>query len=872
MNGIAFPPDSSLGAPPGLPALALWREALARVREHLDVCKAHPARSVVLLPFAQLLPVAQSQWAALYPDGFAPHFETTHTWAQRLACFTPGPYDISFSAARDALTARDLLESARMALPRDAARDAFTPLLVQAALQVAPLAAAVPSRQRADWGRWAAEAVPAPSDGWLAHENALMRLALRWAAASDYATDVLFAARTLEQTDALIAFHGAQTDELTGSLIDFFTPEKSISLPLPAPPAPEASSAAERIRLHPAPDAESEARRAAACVLAHLAAGRAPVALASSDRALMRRVRALLGERLNVRDETGWKLSTTQSAAILMAALHACARQASSDDVLAWLKLAPAASAWPARAVPELEAYLRRHAVSQWPQSLPEDAPPHLEQALQAIHAARAACQAPRALPAWLTALRALLQAAGQWEPLAQDAAGARVLETLLLTDTAALHELPAARQRLSLPAFTAWAADALEAASFIPPAAPQPDLILLPLAQVMGRPLAALVLPGCDENHLPLAPEPPGLWTPPQRAHLRLPTQAAQQAAQQTAWQHALAVPYVDLLWRQGDERGQPLLASPLVRHLALQLGLNETADDPCSTRAIDPAPTPRPAPQGSALPVATLSASAYGDLRACPYRFFALRQLNLKEAPELDAGPDKRDFGNWLHATLHHFHERLKADPKADRPARAAWLDEAAQAVTQEKALSESDFLPFSAQWPALRESYLDWLTEHEKQGHHYERGEEDAAAALGPVTLQGRIDRIDRIDSAPGQPPRRLLLDYKTESLDRTRGRVKDAEDIQLPFYAALLPDDEVQAAYLSVSERAPVQTVDQRSLTALRDALVEGVSHDMRAIAAGAPLPALGEGSACTWCAARGLCRRDFWSEAPAPPRP
>ena len=110
------------------------------------------------------------------------------------------------------------------------------------------------------------------------------------------------------------------------------------------------------------------------------------------------------------------------------------------------------------------------------------------------------------------------------------------------------------------------------------------------------------------------------------------------------------------------------------------------------------------------------------------------------------------------------------------------------------------------------------------------------------------------------------------YKTESLDRTRSRVKDAEDIQLPFYAALLPDDEVQAAYLSVSERAPVQTVDQPSLTALRDALVEGVSHDMRAIAAGAPLPALGEGSACTWCAARGLCRRDFWSEAPAPPRP
>ena len=41
------------------------------------------------------------------------------------------------------------------------------------------------------------------------------------------------------------------------------------------------------------------------------------------------------------------------------------------------------------------------------------------------------------------------------------------------------------------------------------------------------------------------------------------------------------------------------------------------------------------------------------------------------------------------------------------------------------------------------------------------------------------------------------------------------------------------------------------------------LVEGVRHDMAALADGAPLPALGEGSACDHCAARGLCRKDFW---------
>ena len=29
---------------------------------------------------------------------------------------------------------------------------------------------------------------------------------------------------------------------------------------------------------------------------------------------------------------------------------------------------------------------------------------------------------------------------------------------------------------------------------------------------------------------------------------------------------------------------------------------------------------------------------------------------------------------------------------------------------------------------------------------------------------------------------------------------------------------------------------------------------------------APLPALGEGSVCEFCAVRGLCRKDYWADA------
>ena len=40
--------------------------------------------------------------------------------------------------------------------------------------------------------------------------------------------------------------------------------------------------------------------------------------------------------------------------------------------------------------------------------------------------------------------------------------------------------------------------------------------------------------------------------------------------------------------------------------------------------------------------------------------------------------------------------------------------------------------------------------------------------------------------------------------------------------------------------------------------------------------GAPLPALGEGSVCEFCAVRGLCRKDYWADAeqalPAPETP
>ena len=123
---------------------------------------------------------------------------------------------------------------------------------------------------------------------------------------------------------------------------------------------------------------------------------------------------------------------------------------------------------------------------------------------------------------------------------------------------------------------------------------------------------------------------------------------------------------------------------------------------------------------------------------------------------------------------------------------------------------------------------------------------------------MQIRGRVDRIDHL---PGGVV--MVLDYKTESSDKTRARISDPlEDTQMAFYAALLPQDTLRGAYVNISEKKTA-TMEQADIVQARDALIEGMLSDMQRIAEGAPLPALGQGKACEYCDARGLCRKDFW---------
>ena len=823
--------------------LNAWQGLLARIDAELRQLAAHPARSVVLLPYAQLMPLAARLWAAQFPDAFAPRFETTRNWATRAGWFTPGPHDLSFDHGRDLLTAAALLEGAGLA----AQRALLAGPLVEQATQLGQIAASLPPALRPDWAEQARGALPPVGDGPLALEAAVGRIAIAWAGGSDYATDVLFAPRVADALDALLIVPGLLPDPLTETLAEHYF-EKAVLL------QPESDAALGHIALHTCADAEDEAERAAACVLRQIEVGRVPVALIAGDRLLTRRINALLIERgAQLRDETGWKLSTTHAAAQLMAALHACAPRASTDEVLDWLKLAPAFDARQQRA---LERSLRRDAVRGWPQAalLTGDQP-----LTQHIESLRAPMIAARSLVDWLPALRTLLQRCGLWPLLAADVAGNAVIDALGLSDEALAdwRDWPAAQRRMGLAEFTRWVGEALEAASFRPPHPAAAQVVVLPLTQLLGRPFAALVLPGADEQRLPAAPEPPGPWSAAQRQALHLPTREDLRDAQAAAWALALRVPQVDVLWRHTDDSGEPLLPSPLVQSLQLQ-ELAALGAEGREARFVQIRPTERPQPRGDALPTQPLSASGYEMLRACPYRFFALRQLGLAEEGELDVDIDKRDWGNWLHDTLRGFHEALRVAPDADR---LTLIDAAAEAATEAlgPGLEPGEFMPFAVAWPTLRDAYLQWLAKHEAGGAQFKLAEESIDTQRGPLRLKGQIDRIDEVTDGAT-----LLIDYKTEPLARTRDRIKAGnEDTQLPFYALLSGADAPRAAYLNLAEREVPSLHELPELPMLAAQLYEGMAHDLARIAAGEPLPALGEGSVCDWCEARGLCRKDFW---------
>lgn len=863
------PPDA------GLAVAACWTR-LVREIAAFSRCEALASRDVVvLLPFAQHLPLARAAWLALDHAPWMPRFETTQTLLRSLGPPQPAASgELAFDPVADPLQATHLLREQVPDWPRRDPRGFALAVarLNDTAQALARARLALPPAHRAAWLE-RARALLAALTGPAQQERALARLALEWSnTASTTGADALHALRPA----AWVALRVGASDPLVESLLAAsLVPVLWLDADLRVPGL---RGAPGTVHVSECDDFEDEAQRAAAQVLAHLAQGEQPVALVALDRVLLRRVRALLErQQVPVNDETGWKLSTTRAGAGVMGLLRAVHPRAATDDLLDWLASAPV----PVDGAAALDAAWRRDGIT----ALRQVDEARLEPAALALWQQWLAIGEPLratrrlALGEWLSRLREALLRAGLWATLLDDAAGRQVIDALRCRAEPAAGSAWAeqsARVRFDADGLRDWVDGVLESVSFEPPspslggAAP---VILTPLARAMLRPFAAVVCPGADAAHLGAVPPPQALLGDLLAAELGLPSSTQRREHERRAFAQLLRVPRLTLLHRRRDG-AEPLQASPLL--LQLQFDGRDairSVPEPRTSLTVMCRPLARPLPVAPALLPDSLNATAYEALRACPYRFFAQRLLGLAEAEELDDAVDKRDYGTWLHAVLQDFHrQRLPGAPQDD----AALLLGIARAQQALLARDDADFLPFAVWFEDLLPRYLAWWHAEEALGANVIdtelelRAQLPAPASTG-VRLRGTLDRVDAVPGEGGQGAHRIL-DYKTTSETTLRERLRQPlEDTQLPFYVALLdasrgiPSGGVQAAYLSLDGREGVKLLAHPDVAASAALLLEGIAADFARLQAGAPMPALGEGSACEHCSARGLCRRDHWRE-------
>lgn len=696
------------------------------------------------------------------------------------------------------------------------------------------------------------------------------------------------------------------------------------------PILPEAL-AESRIKLQPAPfdwsrlrlcevaSLEEEAEQAAQCIIEWLLAGKQKIAVIAQDRVISRRLRALLERaQVYVADETGWKLSTTRAAACLTAWFEVVATRADTMALLDFLKspflvldnsLVEAVedkalsdhgenfdrdmhNIDKADVVMEIELALRRNnVVGNWESvlSVLERQPRAriwIAQIARLAHSyGNSASASRRSLREWTQISVQTLTELGMLTSLQEDSAGAQLVQMLqaLSTDCHALD------MHFSFSEWRAFIQLQMESTPFKQEQV-DPRVVMLPLNGARLRSFDAVYLIGGDAKHLPSKPQETLFFTNAVRRECGLITREERQLQQLRDFAELILSNHEVVLSWQSQVSGELNALSPWVEQIQLYLARQGQRALQSNRRTLQqhrlvPDQISQPRPAAPMLMPSSLSASGLSSLIACPYQFFAGRMLKLSAIDELSDMPEKRDYGDWLHAILKTYHDQLlivKMPLDADRVGLLQTISDAwfARVLRHSPAA-----LGYSMRWRKVIPAYVEWANQREADGWKFAFGEVWAEAQIhwqdGAILLRGRIDRIDERELDHGAVER-AVLDYKTKNKSSLRARLKNFEDHQLAFYGLLQAKIEVEgdtetkdavvqmlepvdtAHYVALElEREKTGDVEAEDYTRWKQELEIAIRKNMQAIQHGAGLPAQGIESVCQYCDVRGLCRKGAW---------
>lgn len=621
------------------------------------------------------------------------------------------------------------------------------------------------------------------------------------------------------------------------------------------------------LSLYAASSLEDEAQRGAQTVIRWLQAGKNNIAIIAQDRVVARRIRALLERaQVFVSDETGWKLSTTRTAAALAALLDVVTTRAETIALLDLLKSPCLFADLPEKAdrVMEIEHALRRaNVLGGWEAALAALSDMREARDLLTRIAEQADCFTGRnSLSEWGRVTDQVLQALGMRAALEADAAGVQVVSLLDML----VHDCGAMTHAFSFAEWRAFLSLQLECTPFVPEDVDR-RVVMLQLNGAQLRSFDAVLMVGTDADHLPSQLNETLFFANAVRRELGLATREVKQRLQLRDFAELLSANPEVVLSYQSHRDGEPNSVSTWIERLALTLERATTTAIPAHQVEIAPRTLnlhlpQMPKPSAPQLLPSKLSASGYNSLVACPYQFFATRMLGLSSLDELSDMPEKRDYGDWLHAILKTYHEAVR-DRRIALDRREELLREISQQIFDQSLAKSAAALGYYSRWQKAIPAYLEWANEREAKGWHFAFGEQWFEKILswpdGQLTLHGCVDRIDEHEDGS-----RAVLDYKTRNLQALRDRLKETEDHQLAFYGVLC-DAPVSTGHYVALELGKDKTGDAeaKNYVEWQAMLEQQIVNDIRAIGQGAPLPATGIERICMYCEVRGLCRKGAW---------
>lgn len=668
---------------------------------------------------------------------------------------------------------------------------------------------------------------------------------------------------------------------------------------------------------------------AAKSIESHLIAKKKNIALVAQDRLAARRARALLsrlGNSLRIRDETGWKLSTTRAAAAFDSLLElirapkegpaasvlleflqnpyfdlAHSLQKSSEvcvGLIAQLEdillASQAKSGWETfiAAIDKANGYASTHGGS-----------PN-EQLIELIRFAKKlhlAWQSPllECTSAYVQ-LQNNLQDAGMAQRLEKDAAGKQLLEVLKRFD---LGGGPYQDLKMRLPEWLSLLKTVIEEASYQEAGKEaEATLSILPLSSTRLREFDAVVVVGCDEQQLPAFSEPPLFFSDALNRYLKSSTITAQYIQQaRDLSQLLVSCKSVDLIWQSKSKSGEPLRPSAWIQRLQAALK-NKMPWEVVEAKLKSYEGQSQPIQKSVSIPdldltiPTTVSPSAYKALRECPYRYYVSNLLGLRKAKEFEEGFDASLAGQTLHALLRNFFQALKTEEEKSHSAihggtdaRRQWMIDHLMKFSEKEferlIAGDARILGTLRDWQKQIPSFVDWQLNREHEGWRYHDAELSIGFALTITDPDGvkqdiRIaGRADRFDIHQSDASAAAVIDYKNQKIKKITERAKNIlDDPQLLIYARGATENPVAA-------RIPGRAVEQAEWVTLRADLKnteknvrahpvedmsevmtefsEQVVNDLNDLWARKPMTAFAPDSVCQYCEARGICRKGMW---------